>query len=231
MSLQLCICFCKLHLNPVTKLNGKMSMAEKSEESIEDVVIPDRPMECSECKKPIAVHYTEITNDNVVQTAMCADCPCLQQHLRGASAEGLYGTSSGVTGLCCGNCGTTLEGVRMGTPLGCSACYDVFGDILLPELQAANKISPRIAIAKKSLPIHIGRAPGEANEISPSLRLLALNEALNETLKREDYEQAAWLRDQIKDLTEKPSDSNEGPKIPPLEEDIKPKESSSEGKD
>jgi protein arginine kinase activator len=30
-----------------------------------------------------------------------------------------------------------------------------------------------------------------------------LNEALNETLTREDYEQAAWLRDQIKELMEK----------------------------
>jgi protein arginine kinase activator len=38
--------------------------------------------------------------------------------------------------------------------------------------------------------------------INPSSRLLALNEALKETLSREDYEQAAWLRDQIKALTE-----------------------------
>ena len=83
-------------------------------------------------------------------------------------------------------------------------------------MQAANKISPRISLTKKALPLHIGRAPGEANEISPSLRLLALNEALNETLKREDYEQAAWLRDQIKDLTEKPvKDITDKPLNPP----------------
>ena len=55
---------------------------------------------------------------------------------------------------------------------------------------------------KKSHPIHIGRAPGESLAISPSSRLLALNEALKETLNREDYEQAAWLRDQIKALTD-----------------------------
>jgi protein arginine kinase activator len=36
-----------------------------------------------------------------------------------------------------------------------------------------------------------------------------LNEALNETLKKEDYEQAAWLRDQIKAITEKTEQSDE----------------------
>ncbi len=51
----------------------------------------------------------------------------------------------------------------------------------------------------------MGRAPGEKIEISPSLKLIALNEALSETLSREDYEQAAWLRDQIKKLTESPN--------------------------
>ena len=48
----------------------------------------------------------------------------------------------------------------------------------------------------------MGRTPGQAVAINPSLKLLALHQALNETLSREDYEQAAWLRDQIKALTE-----------------------------
>ena len=34
------------------------------------------------------------------------------------------------------------------------------------------------------------------------MQLVALHQALHETLSREDYEQAAWLRDQIKALTE-----------------------------
>lgn len=95
--------------------------------------------------------------------------------------------------------------------MGCSECYQVFEDVILPEMLAAGKLPPRLATAKKTIPIHIGRAPGESQELNPSLRLLALNEALNETLKREDYEQAAWLRDQIKALTEQPEKkSDEG---------------------
>lgn len=115
--------------------------------------------------------------------------------------------------MCCGSCGTTLEEVKRGHRLGCMECYDVFGDLLLSEMLAANKLSPRVSAAKKSVPIHIGRAPGESLAINPSSRLLALNEALRETLSREDYEQAAWLRDQIKALTE-----NEGKKDEPKEQ-------------
>lgn len=166
--------------------------------------LPDRPLECTECKKPIVVWYTEIVGKSITQTCMCSDCPVLERRLHGAPhVEHGVGQAEGSTSLVCGNCGTTLESVRVGTPLGCDVCYEVFDDVLIPEMLAARKIPPRIATAKKSIPIHIGRAPGEIQEISPSLKLLALNDALNEMLKKEDYEQAAWLRDQIKALTDK----------------------------
>jgi len=165
---------------------------------------PERPLECTECKKPIVFQYTEIVGDMMTQTFMCADCPVLQRRLKGTPhIEGSEGHVESGTSLACGNCGTTLDAIRVGTPLGCDVCYEVFDAILLPEMLAANKIPPRLTTQKKSAPINIGRGPGEVQEMSPSLRLLALNEALNEMLKSEDYEQAAWLRDQIKALTEK----------------------------
>jgi protein arginine kinase activator len=133
---------------------------------------------------------------------MCADCPVLQRRLYGIPHPAAYTPTGGAAGLACGNCGTTLDAVRMGAPLGCNVCYDIFDEVILSELQSAKKLPSRINLQKKSAPIHIGRAPGETQEITPALRLLALNEALSETLKREDYEQAAWLRDQIKALTD-----------------------------
>ncbi|WP_068471326.1 UvrB/UvrC motif-containing protein [Candidatus Protochlamydia phocaeensis] len=168
-----------------------------------DKHFPDRPLECSECKKPIAVRYTEIVGHSITHTSMCADCPELQRRLHGTGPRELIQIQgSGEAGVACGNCGTTLEEVKRGHRLGCPECYTVFEDVLLIEMQAANRLSPRISLTKKTMPIHIGRAPGESLAINPSSRLLALNEALKETLKREDYEQAAWLRDQIKALTE-----------------------------
>lgn len=177
--------------------------------------IPDRPLECSECRKAIAVRYTEIVGQSITNTSMCADCPELQRRLHGTPAKAEKGsqTDEVTAGIACGNCGTTLESVRMGGPLGCSECYNVFEGVLLQEMAASGKIPNRIAAAKRTVPIHIGRATGEVQMINPSLRLLALNEALSETLKREDYEQAAWLRDQIKALTEEnPEKSDEGRK-------------------
>lgn len=185
---------------------------EEEEEKPQDKE-PERPLECSECKKPIAVHYTEIIGNSIVTTAMCADCPELQRRLHGipSGGAGVSHPEAG-TGLACGNCGTTLEAIRVGAPLGCSVCYEVFDEVLLQEMLSSEKIPPRLATTKKSVPFHIGRGPGEAQEMNPAVRLLALNDALNETLKREDYEQAAWLRDQIKALTEDTEKKDEGKK-------------------
>lgn len=162
----------------------------------------DRPLECSECKKPVAVHYTEIVGDVVTHTLMCQDCPVLQRSLFGATHPLPYALLEGGAGLACGNCGTTLDAVRMGSPLGCKNCYEVFDEVILMELQNVKKLPSRIIISKKSQPLHIGKALGVTEGINPTTRLLALNEALSETLKKEDYEQAALLRDQIKALTD-----------------------------
>ena len=175
-------------------------------EKTPDPPFPDRPLECGECKKQIAIRYTEISGDAIVHTSMCADCPELQRRLHGAHPQlGAGNQMDALAALECGNCGTTLEEIKRGHPLGCPHCYTVFEDLLVMEMQTANRLPSHLVAAKKNLPLHLGRSPGEPMPINPSSRLLALDEALKETLRREDYEQAAWLRDQIKALTENSS--------------------------
>lgn len=170
----------------------------------------ERPLDCTECKKPIAVCYTEIVGDTMTRTIMCADCPHLEKHLYGfVRQETQDSNRENGAGLCCGTCGTTLEAVRMGNALGCAECYEVFADVIVQMLIDINKISRHLTTNKKTMPLHIGRVPGETTEINPTLRLIALNEALDETLIREDYEQAALLRDQIRALKEKNQDGKE----------------------
>lgn len=165
----------------------------------------DRPLECSQCQKPASIHYCEIVGKKQQCLGMCRDCPNLQHRLYGAglgaSAHPTLGRGL-AGGLTCGNCGTTLEAVQMGQPLGCSECYEVFSSLLLNEVVHAGQAPERLLTKKNTVPAHVGRTPGEGAEINPSVRLVALNEALNETLGREDYEQAAWIRDQIKELTQ-----------------------------
>ncbi len=168
--------------------------------------MPERPVECSHCKRPIKVLYKEIVDKSMICTEMCAECPILQQKLHGqmkemAPREGLTDTEAG---LSCAHCRTTLEAIKMGNPLGCSECYAVFSDVLLSELIAAGKLPSRLKkelLVKKIQPLHIGKSPNKPLTIPTSSRLTTLNEALNEALKKENYEQAAWIRDQIKALT------------------------------
>lgn len=165
--------------------------------------LPERPLECSGCKKEITVRYTEIESDTVHETVMCHDCPELQKHLKGCGNTHVM-TDSGVkTDLACGDCGTTFDFVRAGHHMGCSHCYEVFGESVAYELQSMGKLPPHVKLDSHLKTLHVGRSLGEFKEVSPSLRLIALKEALDETLKKEDYEQAALLRDQINELSEK----------------------------
>ncbi|NGX26841.1 MAG: Protein-arginine kinase activator protein [Chlamydiae bacterium] len=169
--------------------------------------MPDRPVECGQCKKPAKVLYKEIVGDTITVTEMCADCPILLQKLHGTAPEiPAPGKEPTGAGLYCGNCHTPLEAIKMGNPFGCSQCYMVFGDALVQELLAENKIPKAMENAKRNQPLHIGKTPDKPAHIPSSNRLPALNEALNEALQKENYEEAAWLRDQIKELTEKPDE-------------------------
>ncbi len=168
----------------------------------------ERPVECSHCKKTISVEYKEITEDSTITTNMCSDCPLLERKLHGqANATApLEGWSEQQAGVCCGNCGTNLEWIKMGNTLGCPECYDVFSDVLLANLLETEKIPSRLkkrVKMKSHLPLHVGRSPHEEGGIAPSEQITSLSEALKEALKKENYEQAAWLRDQIKSLLEK----------------------------
>lgn len=165
--------------------------------------LPDRPLECTECKKKIAVRYTEMANGQVHETSMCNDCPELQKKLKRISLSSEGDKEQAKTGLACGDCGTTLAAVKVGNPLGCSHCYEVFSETIIYEMYSMGKFPLNLNTENKAESLHIGRSPGEIIEVNHSLRLVALNEALKETLSREDYEQAALLRDQINELTAK----------------------------
>lgn len=168
----------------------------------------DRPVECSNCKKDVKVFYKEVLHGTTSCSEMCADCPILNQKLHGGS--NLSPTlNEKEASLYCAGCMTALESIKTGFPLGCSQCYSVFDLILVQELIDQNKIPSRVQkdiSDQRSFPIHLGKSPQNANTIPSFTRLHSLNEALNDALKKENYEQAAWLRDQINEIMEKNHD-------------------------
>ena len=165
----------------------------------------ERPVECGGCKKPIKVIYKEIVSGNITITEMCVDCPVLLKKLHGESPGEIPQEMAGTeTGLFCGKCHTSLEAVKMGNPLGCSECYTIFSDVIVADLIERNKLPKRLQKVRRGQPLHVGKTPDEpVISIPESSRLTSLNEALNEALKKENYEEAAWLRDQIKELMDK----------------------------
>ncbi len=172
--------------------------------------LPERHIECSECKKPIKVIYTEIVGKMIYRLSMCSSCPILKQKMYGSQPVQTF-TEALAAGLCCGNCKTSQDEVKMGAPLGCSLCYEVFDEILTQDLVHAERMTLKQKLAKRPTPLHLGRQPGEKGEVTPAAQLISLHQALHDTLSREEYEQAAWLRDQIKELTEETKKDEQEP--------------------
>lgn len=158
----------------------------------------ERPFECSGCRKSIAISYTEIVGKTQQCQEMCADCPAIKRRLREGSEIVSAGNENVETSSQkCPNCACTLEAIQMGGNLGCAECYETFRETLVGELISAGKVGAGLGDGRVH---HTGRAPGQASGVNPALHLMALKEALSEALEREDYEQAAKLRDQIKGL-------------------------------
>jgi protein arginine kinase activator len=172
----------------------------------------DRPLECSQCKKCICIVYKEIENGNIDVSHMCEQCPILKKKLHGeeVSSAGLK-WAAGKQGLSCMSCGTSLDTFRLGTHLGCNECYTIFEQLIIETLKTEDLIPKKMKdVLKKNkhCQLHVGKTPHE--ELTPmvSTQMTDLNEALSEAVKKENYEQAASLRDQIKELKEKVDDGS-----------------------
>ena len=158
----------------------------------------ERPVECSHCQKQTKVIYKEISQSTSLKTEMCKDCPILEEKLHGNSQCPPTYNSSDDSKLCCASCLTTLASIKTGSPLGCSNCYAVFGDSLIDSMLSEDKSLSE----PKEKPNHLGKTPLNPAVITPSEKLASLNASLNSALKKENYEQAAQLRDQIKELSD-----------------------------
>ncbi len=168
----------------------------------------DRPLECNHCKRQIKILYKEIVDDSIVSFEMCGECPVVERKLHGSKVS----SGAAELGIYCDHCHTTLDEVKRGSDLGCSECYAVFSDVILAELQSAEKARGLKGIyTKKGGVTHLGKTPNKSLGVALSSRIASLNEALNEALRKENYEEAAWLRDQIKALTEKKEEKQDGP--------------------
>ncbi len=154
---------------------------------------------CARCYKPATLHITEIRDGQVHELHLCETCA--QQYLSASQVPGPeeefdeFSYEENVQfdeldQLACPSCGITFREFRKVGRLGCPHDYEVFKDELLPLIENIHGSSQ-----------HVGKIPKRAPQASQQhFRLIRLRNQLRAAVDKENYEEAAKLRDQIQEL-------------------------------
>ena len=160
-------------------------------------------MLCTHCnKKEANFHYRQVNNGQAKELHLCADCARELGYL-GANSDPFnfnsllnqfFGIPSKVqpqiSTLQCDQCGMGYDEFRSTGLLGCGHCYDVFADAMEAMLGG---IQPGTT--------HRGKIAGKNGEqLKRQNELKELKAQLQKAILEERYEQAATLRDKIKEL-------------------------------
>jgi protein arginine kinase activator len=87
----------------------------------------------------------------------------------------------------------TISQYKKKSLLGCPTCYKTFKEELLPIINKVQNNNSQ----------HVGRAPSQMSvDLNRNLQIRRLLKKLESAVSQEQYEQAATLRDQLRDLHE-----------------------------
>ena len=179
-------------------------------------------MLCQICKKnPATIHVQEIVNGEKHLMHFCQECAekkaglqpfienldlgkIIKEMFEGSAADGKE-EGSGEEGsgdkLVCGNCGWTMEQLRKTGRFGCPECLRIFFPLIKDELsEMQHKLRHEGRVPPGAAPLRNRKKksssapdPDEAKRIA----LAGLKKDLAESVRREEYELAAELRDRI----------------------------------
>ena len=169
-------------------------------------------MLCEACKQAQAtVHLTEIVNEQMTELHLCESCA----NQKGAQVESHFGLSDLLSELAdfgkpqeaeetpvktCPSCGMTYEDFRKVGRLGCAQCYTTFKRSLGSLLKRIH-----------GSPIHLGKSPARlVRPTASKAELSELRRKLGRAIEKEEFEEAAALRDQIRRLEQQ--EQHEKPK-------------------
>lgn len=162
-------------------------------------------MLCDICgENEATVHLTEIIDDQMAELHLCEECAKkksleMEQHfgladlLAGLAGLGKQFEVGQLTGVKCPNCGLTYEDFKKIGRLGCSECYNTFRDSLVPLLKRIHGSNQ-----------HLGRTPVRTSKVvKAKSELQELKVKLQKAIQMEEFEEAAKLRDKIRELEKK----------------------------
>ena len=156
---------------------------------------------CERCASPATVHITEILGEGKIQEHHVCE-QCYPKHFQGGQPkapgkalapepagdieESLFGQQE------CPDCGIKFVDFRNSHRLGCARDYEVFSNELLPLLENIHGETR-----------HCGKTPRNYPKTKQAeAEMTQLRQRLKRAVEREDYEEAARLRDQIRTLEE-----------------------------
>ncbi|MEZ6057452.1 MAG: UvrB/UvrC motif-containing protein [Planctomycetaceae bacterium] len=152
---------------------------------------------CRRCNKPATLHITEIKEGEARALHLCETCA--QEYLSTVDAGSspdedidplalpLAKDNTEEEDLVCPKCQMSFSKFRSKGRLGCPHDYEVFRERLLPLLESIHGETQ-----------HLGKCPQHRPEISlRQHELVRLKTELKSAIDREDYEEAARLRDAI----------------------------------
>lgn len=158
-------------------------------------------MLCNECEKNNAtVHITKIINGVKTETHLCEECAKKQQiffnsnfsmeNLLAGMLNGAFSDNYLSDEECCENCGMTFEEFRKLGKFGCSDCISRFRDRLMPAIKNI-----------QGYDTHTGKIPKRAGgQYKLQMDIESLKKELKIKIEQEKYEDAAVIRDKIKEL-------------------------------
>ena len=162
-------------------------------------------MLCDTCGKNEAeVHLTQIVDNEMTTVHLCPACaadkglegeaagknPPLTDFLAQMGKAALAEEETATAGPC-SYCGTTVDDFKRSGRLGCPHCYSTYESQLRAILRRIHGSTQ-----------HLGKVyvPPAGEETDRTTRLVGLRRKLQHAVESEDFERAAVIRDQIREL-------------------------------
>ncbi|TYQ16636.1 UNVERIFIED_CONTAM: protein arginine kinase activator [Acetivibrio alkalicellulosi] len=166
-------------------------------------------MLCQKCHKRVAnIQFTQVINNNKIVIYLCDQCAKDEGKFSIGSPLSINDFFSGIMGvpymasvhqqsdLVCNTCNTSYEEFKKTGKIGCADCYKVYGEKLLPLLK---RLHGNVQ--------YNGKIPEKIySQVKVSREISKLKEQLELCIKNEQYEKAATIRDQIKNMEIKKHD-------------------------
>lgn len=165
-------------------------------------------MLCQNCgKNEATTHIKQIINGDMAESHLCSECAAhlgygdvfsgfglnLSELFGGFLGDMMPSLGQGTAAKRCEKCGASFEDIAREGKVGCANCYRVFYDRLLPSIQRIHgKIKHN---GKTSTPV-----PEKAKEETVEEKLEKFNKQMNDAVAKQEFEEAARLRDEIKAL-------------------------------